>query len=106
MVPAVVASHVDAAGGSPPTVAMRCTYVVCASRSPSSPELIDVALRRSHGIAVGSTVATPSRLATTLLPSFACHVGPPKWVATSLPLSPYRSARGATSAHGPAPLHE
>ncbi len=32
---------------------------------------------------------------TTLLPSLACHVGPPKWVMMSLP-SLYRFARGAT----------
>ena len=41
--------------------------------------------------------ATPaSRCPTTVLPSWACQVGPPKWVATSLPLSSNRSARGAS----------
>jgi hypothetical protein len=38
-------------------------------------------------MAVGSTFACPSRAATTLLPSLACQVGPPKCSMMGLPLS-------------------
>jgi hypothetical protein len=62
--------------------------VVPVRRSPSGPAEVDAAARSSHGIAVGSTVARSTTLPTTLLPSRACQVGPPKWVVSSLPLSP------------------
>ncbi len=49
--------------------------------------------------ATGSPPGRRSRdrrgLPTTLLPSLACQRGPPKWVVSSLPLSPKSSARGA-----------
>jgi len=61
--------------------------VVPASRSPSRPLALAAAESRSHGMAVASTVMSVSRRPTTLLPSVACHVGPPKWVAMSLPWS-------------------
>jgi hypothetical protein len=36
---------------------------------------------------------------TTLLPSLACHVGPPKWVMITRPRLSVRFARGATNVH-------
>jgi len=56
-------------------------------------------------MAVASTVMLASTRPTTLLPSLACQVGPPKWVMMSLPWSSYRFARGATNPQT-TPLHE
>jgi hypothetical protein len=47
----------------------------------------DTADTRSQGMAVSSTVTPIADPPMTLLPSFACHVGPPKWVTMSWPLS-------------------
>jgi len=60
------------------------------------PTAVDAADSRSQGMAVASTVTLASTRPTTLLPSLACQVGPPKWVMMSLPWSLYRFARGAT----------
>lgn len=53
---------------------------VPASRPPSGPADADAATSRSQGMAVGSTVTLLPSRPTTLLPSRACHVGPPKCV--------------------------
>ena len=96
--PTVPALQVSGEGASPPVVSMRWMYFVPTSRSPSAPAFSDVTRSRSHGIAVGSTVIEPlpSSAAVILLPSRACQLGPPKWVASSFQVSSYRFARGPT----------
>ena len=70
--------------------------VVWASSEPLAP-VVDAASTSSQGMAVGSTVTPSTRLPTTLLASFACHVGPPKWVPITRPLRSRSVARGAVS---------
>ena len=90
-------------GSEATRVLIRWTKVVSTSRSPSAPGVV-VADRSTHGIAVRSTVTLSTTVPRTLLPSFACQVGPAKWLMISLPLSPYRLARGTAELHT-APLH-
>src|SRR4051812_11478655 len=60
------------------------------------PAVVEAGCSLSHGIADGSTVTAASggRAPTTRLPSVARHVGPPKCVATTFPLSSSRVASG------------
>ena len=96
VVPTVPLVHVDAAGARPPVVFVRWMNVVAVSRSPSVPAGVERAERSSQSIAVGSTLTPSTRCPTTVLPSRACQVGPPKWVARRFPFASNRSARGAT----------
>jgi hypothetical protein len=66
---------------------IRWMYVVSASLAPSGPAEVEAADSSSQGIAVVSTVTPSIRRPTTLLPSVACQLGPPKWVVIGLPLS-------------------
>jgi hypothetical protein len=84
-------------GLGPTVVAVRWMNVVAPSRSPSGPVVVETADNSSQGIAVASTVTPSTRWATTVLPSLARQVGLAKWVAMSLPISPYRSRAVPTS---------
>src|SRR3954451_20300567 len=101
--PAVAALQSAAGGVRPPAVWIRWMNVVSTRRSPPRPGVVFVE-RSTQSMAVRSTLTLFTTVPTAWLPSFACHVGPRKWVTTSLPLSAYRFARGTAELHV-APLH-
>src|SRR5206468_13031292 len=88
-------------GALPPDVFSRWMKVVLAKMPGPS---VLLALSRSHGMALGSTVtAFGGKAPTTWLPLLLCHVGPAKWIAT-MP-SAWNSMASGTAAPQLVPFH-